>query len=355
MNFKKRFFELFIIIVLVLISLELSIRTFLYKKEDFLFQSNSQYLFYKENMKKLHHLRDVVGNNKVFKNPEKFLFTKIIDNKENKKLILFQGDSRTRQLDEFQKSNLILKGTSYNLINGGSTSFSPSMMSVQFDILFKEYNYKPNIIVALIDPTDLGDELCRYKNNIVIVDEHIKKIEPTHSKNQYYFYQNLFLMSEIKFFQGPKILKSHKIIKHYLKYNLGSKKGPCRYREIQNYLMNIKKDEIEYFNKILNLYLKNLIKNEFVNKVYLVLYPHVQHLEYEKFKILYKYKLNEIISVNLDRNKDKVEIIDYYNNDIFNDYKKNYNKIFIENDNASHLTSKGIEVFYGNIFKDIKF
>lgn len=306
-------------------------------------------------MKKLHHLRDVVGNNKAFNNPEMFLFTEIVNNKKNKKLILFQGDSRTRQLDEFQKSETILKGKNYNLINGGSTSFSPSMMSVQFDILTKEFNFKPNIIVALIDPTDLGDELCRYKENIVIQDNHIKRVMPTLSKNQYYFYQNMFLMSEVKFYNGPKIFKIQKVIKHYLKYNLGKKKQPCKYKEVQKYLMNLEEEEILYFNKILNIYLKNLLKNEYIEKIYLVLYPHVQHLTHEKFEILYKNKLNDIISIDTYKNRNKIEIIDYYNNDIFINNKKNYDKIFIKNDNASHLTPKGIEIFYNNIFKDIQF
>ena len=350
---KKKFFEIVIIIILIFISLELAIRTFLLKKDEYLFETREQLIFYKEKMNKLHHLRDVVGNNKVFQNPEKFLFTRIIDKSENNKLILFQGDSRTRQLDEFKKIEKKLKNKKYNVLNGGSTSFSPSMMSVQFDIMEKEYNFKPEIVVALIDPTDLGDELCRYRNNLLIENGIIKKVLPTFSKNQYYFFQNLFLMSEINFFNGPKIFKIKKIIYHFLKYNLGQKLGPCRYREIQKYLMEITLDEIAYFNKILGLYLSNLEKKHFVKEIYLVLYPHIQHLEYDKFEILYKNKLNKLINPEIIG--DKVKIIDFYENNIFNLYKNDYNQIFMENDNASHLTSKGIDIFYDNIFKEIGF
>lgn len=350
---KKKIYEIIIIFILIIISLELAIRAFLVKKEKYLFKTEEQFLFYKEKMDKLHHLRDVVGNNANFQNPEKFLFTRLIEKSENKKLILFQGDSRTRQLDEFNKLGDKLKNKNYNIINGGTTSFSPSMMSVQFDIIEKDYNFKPEIVVALIDPTDLGDELCRYRKNLVIENNIITKVSPTFSKNQYYFYQNLFLMSEIDFFMGPKIFKIKKIINHYLKFNLGKKNAPCRYREIQKYLMEINEDEIKYFNKILKLYLNNLEKKPFVKQIYLVLYPHIQHLEYDKFDILYKNKLNKLINSEIVGSK--VKIIDFYENNIFKSHENDYNQIFIENDNASHLTAKGIDIFYNNIFKEMGF
>ena len=50
------------------------------------------------------------------------------------------------------------------LINSGITSFSPSAMTSQLDILQREFEIIPNIIIAIIDQTDIGDELYRYKN-----------------------------------------------------------------------------------------------------------------------------------------------------------------------------------------------
>ena len=40
-------------------------------------------------------------------------------------------------------------------------------MQLQYEILEKDFNIKPNIVVAYIDQTNIGDELCRYKNNRV--------------------------------------------------------------------------------------------------------------------------------------------------------------------------------------------
>ena len=37
-------------------------------------------------------------------------------------------------------------------------------MNLQIDILEKDFKIKPDIVVAYIDQTDIGDENCRYKN-----------------------------------------------------------------------------------------------------------------------------------------------------------------------------------------------
>ena len=40
-------------------------------------------------------------------------------------------------------------------------------MQVQYGILERDFNIKPNIVVAYFDQTDFGDELCRYKDKRV--------------------------------------------------------------------------------------------------------------------------------------------------------------------------------------------
>ena len=37
-------------------------------------------------------------------------------------------------------------------------------MKLQFEILKEDFNIHPDIVVAYIDQTDIGDEICRYKN-----------------------------------------------------------------------------------------------------------------------------------------------------------------------------------------------
>lgn len=355
-NNKKKILSVSLILLLIIIALEIAIRAMLISREKFLFTNKDQLIFYKDKMNKLHHLRDVYDNNIKYKDdPTQFIFTKINYKEKNKKLILFQGDSRTQQLDNFLKIKDILDNNDFNLINGGSTSFSPSMMSVQYDILTEEYDLKPQIVIALIDPTDLGDEICRYKKHIVLNNDKILKINPTLNKKDFYFYENIFLMSEIKFFNGPKILKLHNLINNYIKYDLGKQAEQCKYKEIQNFLLEINQNEIEYFNNILGLYIKNISKDKFIKKIYIVLYPHIQHLDQNTFNIFYNIKLNKIINYKkLFEISDKIEILDFYDDNIFKDYKNNYNEIFIKDDPASHLTQKGINLFYAEIFKKME-
>ena len=58
---------------------------------------------------------------------------------------------------ESNKNNL-------GLINAGISSYSPSPMSIQLFILRKDFNIFPNIIIAIIDQTDIADEIYRYNN-----------------------------------------------------------------------------------------------------------------------------------------------------------------------------------------------
>ena len=50
-------------------------------------------------------------------------------------------------------------------INAGIASYSPSLMNLQLDVLEQDFKIFPDVIIAYIDQTDIGDENCRYKNN----------------------------------------------------------------------------------------------------------------------------------------------------------------------------------------------
>ena len=56
----------------------------------------------------------------------------------------------------------------------------------------------------------------------------------------------------------------------------------------------------------------------------------------------------------MDQNKLKnVNIINFYEKDIFKEFNENYFEIFIENDHASHLTKEGENIFFKKIFNEI--
>ena len=55
-------------------------------------------------------------------------------------------------------------------------------MMVQYATLENDFNIKPSIVVAYIDQTDIGDEICRYKD-LRVLD---KKNNLIAVKNEFY-------------------------------------------------------------------------------------------------------------------------------------------------------------------------
>ena len=163
------------------------------------------------------------------------------------------------------------------------------------------------------------------------------------------FYNNIFLLSEINLTNNPKFLYLPKLINHFFKYNLKSVSN-CRYDEIQKYLINKDKKAENYFNLILNKYLNNINSYPFIEEVYFVFYPHIQHLDKNAYGTKYNIKLSDVVDQNKLKN---VNIIDFHNEQIFKDFKDNYFEVFIENDQASHLTGKGRKIFYSKILDKV--
>ena len=342
---KKKIFSLIIVsFIFFLILSEIGIRLIIYLKKDYLFQTKEHLNFYKQSTNTLHHLRDVTLKPD---NPRDFLFNNINQFNKEFKTILFQGDSRTEQLNSFNKK--FIENTNFNIINGGITSFSPSNMSLQFDLLVNNFDIKPNIVVALIDPTDFGDELCRYRKNTIYENGKIKKIKMYESRGEIYFLKNVFFLSEVYHSNKPKFLFLPNLIKQIVKYNLNYTEN-CRYDEMQRYLITENKEAENYFKSVIKIYINNIRSYGFVDKIYLVSYPHIQHLDKSYYNVKYNVKISEIInSLNLK----KVLHIDLYKKNIFDKYKNDYYQVFIKGDHASHLTSTGVDVFYKYILNKI--
>ena len=185
--------------------------------------------------------------NTLFKKPqvEDLLFTTITNPEEKEVVVLFQGDSWMEQLtspvdNNFISAELVKKfanNKKINFINGGIASYSPSLMSLQLDVLENDFQILPNIVIAYIDQTDLGDENCRYKNIKVFEDGVLKSIQ----SEAYIMYRDLFNYSQIyglsKIFlkDESKILKTFHLINFKFKYGI-SKSSIRFYRK---YISNL--------------------------------------------------------------------------------------------------------------------
>ena len=136
-----------------------------YKRfKQYLFNNSEDLEFHYNYSNKVNHLRSQKYDGKS----TGYFFNNISDVKSQKK-ILFLGDSWFDQigLEKYKESKKSLKEFSikndFQIINGGVTSFSPSLMHVQYNILKKDFNIKPSILILYIDQTDIGDEYCRYR------------------------------------------------------------------------------------------------------------------------------------------------------------------------------------------------
>ena len=142
------------------------------KDHPYIFKSKETLNFNKKYYNKFHHLRPINGEWEIYE-PENYLFNVVNDFSDKKNNILLQGDSWIQQIHELEvkESHNLFKNfvieNNFGLVNAGVTSFSPSLMQLQYDVLEKDFHIKPNIVIAYIDQTDIGDELCRYKNKRV--------------------------------------------------------------------------------------------------------------------------------------------------------------------------------------------
>lgn len=287
-------------------------------------------------------------NERLFKVYNKF-------SNKNFENILLQGDSWAEAANkELIRKNIeiLVKKKNFGFINAGKKSYSVSPMNVQYDILYKKFNIKPSIIIAIIDQTDIGDEIHRYQNlrndNLELTDTGLS-VE---------FKKNFFILLESKKFNLIKfmlILKEFWTSKFYqfnenyletLKYII--KRISYVFYKIPAVLSPLKFGLSETDEKIIqkryHRYFENIFENG-LKKLILVVHPHRDHI----FNNNYKYNLEELVEdvVNNSIYKSKISMINFSEN--FNSIYKDYarEEIFIEEDVFSHLTD--------NAYRDIYF
>ena len=326
-----------------------------YEKNPNLFTSINKLNFHKNYSKKLHHIRDMDGKWETdFRGskskPENYLFTTINPFLDGRKNVLIQGDSYIERFiflkDPYNLFNDFSKKNNFGLVISGVSSYSPSLMKLQYEILKKDFNIKPNIVVAYIDQSDLGDELCRYedkriydeKNNLIAIKNE------TYSRAAF-DYTKIYNISEIVLSDRSKLNKTFKVTNFYIKYvflrafqkyksikKYGWKDrdiSKCRLRDIHKYLIKRDDKAISFFEDRVKEYLNLLLKDQNIQRIIVVTHPHIGHL--------YGYKLKEN-----EKKYYKVNVSGYYKvnvSDIIEKIVKNEKKIYYLN--FSKLISDG--------------
>ncbi len=303
------------------------------------FLSQENLVFYKKYSEQLNHLRnfDFLGriNSSLNTTKKDFLFTSV---GKGTTQVLIQGDSWAEQFVTNIPSLSSLQNFSEDheieLIIAGITSYSPSVMQAQYRLLRQDFGINPHVVVAVFDQTDIGDELCRYKNQLSVSAEGELIVKPyTADIIVPYYLQS--------YFDAVAILdSSESALIRLLKYKLAKVKP----REIGGCGGNILSPLSNGLNEVDRRYLINRIEN-YIEEVFrsvnlnqspkqliLVTHFHKKHLSGQ-----YKKTIAQLVSAAVVQSKHRAKIIQL--NFVPEDYtKENIDNIFEKNDPFSHLT-----------------
>ena len=292
-------------------------------------------IFYDRYYKVLHHLGRL--NEVDANNPSSLIFDAIGNGGSH---ILVQGDSWAKQFRSKKSQKYLQKYLNqhkqYKFILAGTGSYSPSIMTSQLNLLRNDFNFNPEYLIAIIDQTDIGDELCRYKDlrkrtqgKIIVEPEPVESFEYNASiqiiDNFKMFFSNHFALFKIAYYIKNQII---------YKINKDNYKLRCGRNQILSPLENgIKNHEKLYILEVLKDYFDEAFSSSNLKELIIVTHPHKRHLSND-FALDVGTLIQEAKEKSIHRKKIKSvsfsEILKNYSD-------KEINKIFIESDPYSHL------------------
>jgi len=268
--------------------------------ETDLFKDKQKINFYKKYSETVNHIRfaDWRGKNTISQttNLNEMIFT-VINKSNNGKTILFQGDSWIQQITDIDENSNYLRnslGEDFTIIGAGITSYSPSLMSLQFKLLEENFKIKTDFLITYIDQTDIGDEVCRYKN-LKKFDEKGRLISVPYEKyplfNDPFNLDKIVKLSEISLISTSKFYKvqkymNYKIMKSFnkivkvsnKKINKISISKKCNWAQIEKNLISPSIEDINYFKQSVREYFTRISNSKNLKKIYVVTHPHYKHI-----------------------------------------------------------------------------
>ena len=290
------------------------------------------------------------NNFKISYDEKDLFFTTISEFNNQSKNILIQGDSWAEQLSKKDTYNYLKefsKKNNYGLVNSGIRSYSPSPMAVQLYLLRKDFNLKPNIIVALLDQTDIGDELFRYnipnwqENKINYFDKnHETSLVQIFTENNF---NSIKLISLIELYYSSNLKKfsTHKKTIFYIYSRL--KNFVQGIPSVMSPIVNGMSDhDIDLFASRVENYIDISFQDDDLEYLIFVTHPHRIHFEGSRYKIELGNLLEKIL--NNSNYSDKMFHINFAKIDEIKSIKPDI--MFLKNDVYSHLNEKMYLKYY---------
>jgi hypothetical protein len=303
------------------------------------FLSNDELVFYKKYSDQLNHLRGFDFRKHIHDGVKPtlkdYIFTSVSDGSAT---ILIQGDSWAEQFVTYQPSLASIQNfaedNDLRVVLSGTSSYSPSLMRVQYRVLRQDFGINPKIVIGVIDQTDIGDELCRYKSQLAMSasGEHIVKPYAGGVKVPYNL-EEYFNAIEILDSSGSALLR-------LLKYKIAAWKAPpiggC-WREILAPLIDgFNEFDKTHFVERVYQYIEEVFRPyrdlNAPEQLVLVTHFHKKHLTGE-----YQFSVERLVADAISQSKYRSRVT--HVNFSPDDYKsEELENIFVGNDVFSHLT-----------------
>jgi hypothetical protein len=290
--------------------------------------------------------------------------------KNSIKKIIIQGDSWVESIAKSPYNNSKLEKTfkefflknNYHFFIAGISSYSPSLYDAQLRVLKNDFNIKADILITFFDYTDIGDELCRYKDQVSYANNELI-ILPYTERKLYYLNDQIERITILNT-NYPSLLKliliSFNKINEIYSSVVNPKSYICTDEKILAYLSNeLSTEDEDYIDKVLNNYLETVLSIDNLKNWVIITHPHRNH-----FTGIYKFdfnkKIKNIISNSKNSNLKKIIIMDLFEtaekeiNKNTSNEKNKFDSVFQGGDIFSHLTDRYHAIVLEKILKEIK-
>jgi hypothetical protein len=225
---------------------------------------------------------------------------------------------------------------------GGTTSYAPSVLQAQYRVLRQDFGLTPKIVVGVIDQTDIGDELCRYKDQLAKsqTGEHIVKPYSGPVLVPYHLEAYFRTIDTLDSSESALL----KLVRYQVAKSIPAQVGGCGHEILAPLERSLSQADRNYFVERVNQYIDEVFKPfggaPSPTDLILVTHFHKKHLSKE-----YQTNVADLVATAVEQSKYRAHIT--HLNFLPEHYKnENLDLIFVTTDEFSHLT----ETFHRKVY-----
>lgn len=308
--------------------------------------TNEQLAFYEKHYEELNHLRSIYVEPRAagtMDTPESLMFTVIGDGPRR---VLVQGDSWAEQFIASKPTRELLRDfaarDSDTFVLAGTTSYAPSPMTVQLRTLRAEFGVKADVVIAVIDQTDVGDELCRYRPQRQHVNGTLVVRPFPFNSTEVYALRKPFAQQDIIDADDWALVKLVRLARIRIAALLdrADRTPKCPWEAIARPLREgVSPQDRQYFLSVLDDYVEMVFAAPETTHLFLVTHRHRLHATGE-----YRLDVGDLLreEVSRSRHGSRITIVDFPH-----DTRTSADAgIYVDGDPASHLTDEAHAKFY---------